>query len=117
MAAAAPALAGDSPAASGAVRALRARWRRQVVPVFQRGDLDVAEQLDLRLEHDPELLARLAASFGNQLERIAGSGAADVLDEVRMLGRDLGRQAGKAVTDEGEGGKQIADFLAEIKVI
>ena len=26
-------------------------------------------------------------------------------------------EAGKAVTDEGEGGKQIADFLAEIKVI
>jgi hypothetical protein len=33
------------------------------------------------------------------------------------IGRPPMRQAGKAVTDEGEGGKQIADFLAEIKVI
>jgi electron transfer flavoprotein beta subunit len=38
-------------------------------------------------------------------------------EKVLTIGRPPKRQAGKAVTDEGEGGKQIADFLAEIKVI
>jgi hypothetical protein len=33
------------------------------------------------------------------------------------IGRPPKRAAGKAVIDEGEGGKQIVDFLAEIKVI
>ena len=38
-------------------------------------------------------------------------------EKVLTVGRPLKRQAGKVVVDEGEGGKQIADFLAEIKVI
>ena len=38
-------------------------------------------------------------------------------EKVLTVGRPPKRQAGKVVVDEGEGGKQIADFLAEIKVI
>jgi len=38
-------------------------------------------------------------------------------EKVLAIGRPPKRQAGKAVADEGEGGKQIAEFLAEIKVI
>ncbi len=38
-------------------------------------------------------------------------------EKVLTAGRPPKRQAGKVVVDEGEGGKQIADFLAEIKVI
>jgi electron transfer flavoprotein beta subunit len=38
-------------------------------------------------------------------------------EKVITVGRPPKRQAGKVVVDEGEGGKQIADFLAEIKVI
>src|ERR671912_106301 len=36
-------------------------------------------------------------------------------EKVLTVGRPPKRQAGKVVVDEGEGGKQIADFLAEIK--
>ena len=38
-------------------------------------------------------------------------------EKVLTVGRPPKRQAGKVVVDEGEGGKQIAEFLAEIKVI
>jgi electron transfer flavoprotein beta subunit len=38
-------------------------------------------------------------------------------EKVLAIGRPPKREAGKVVVDEGEGGKQIADFLAEIKVI
>src|SRR5437868_12818281 len=59
-------------------------------------DRDVAEQLDLVREVDAELLPRAAACLGDESERVLGAGPAGVLDEVRVLGRDLG--AADAVT-------------------
>jgi electron transfer flavoprotein beta subunit len=44
-------------------------------------------------------------------------GEAGAKEKVLTVGRPPKRQAGKVITDEGEAGKQIADFLAEIKVI
>jgi electron transfer flavoprotein beta subunit len=44
-------------------------------------------------------------------------GEAGAKEKVLTVGRPPKRQAGKVVTDEGEGGKQIADFLAELKII
>ncbi len=44
-------------------------------------------------------------------------GASGAWEKVLGVGRPPVRQGGKAVTDEGEGGKQIADFLAEMKII
>ncbi len=44
-------------------------------------------------------------------------GASGAREKVLSIGRPPPRQSGKAVTDEGEGGKQIADFLAELKII
>src|ERR1051326_6495197 len=52
-------------------------------------DRDVAEQLDLVHELDPVLLARAPARLRDERERVLGAGAAGVLDEVRVLGRDL----------------------------
>ena len=47
-------------------------------------------------------------------DQVGESGAKE---KVLNVGRPPKRQAGKVITDEGEGGKQIADFLAEMKVI
>lgn len=44
-------------------------------------------------------------------------GEAGAREKVLAIGRPPKREAGKVVTDEGEGGKQIAEFLGEIKVI
>lgn len=55
-----------------------------------------------------------AADLGLAPEQVGEKGARE---KVLTVGRPPKRQAGKVVTDEGEGGKQIADFLAEIKVI
>ncbi len=44
-------------------------------------------------------------------------GASGAREKVLSVGRPPSRNAGKVVTDEGEGGTQIADFLAELKVI
>jgi electron transfer flavoprotein beta subunit len=55
-----------------------------------------------------------AADLGLGPEQVGASGARE---KVLTVGRPPKRQAGNVVTDEGEGGKQIADFLAEIKVI
>ncbi len=44
-------------------------------------------------------------------------GASGAREKVLSIGRPPPRQGGKAITDEGEGGKQIADFLAELKII
>jgi electron transfer flavoprotein beta subunit len=55
-----------------------------------------------------------AADLGLGPDQVGESGARE---RVLSVGRPPKRQAGKIVTDEGEGGKQIADFLAEIKVI
>ena len=55
-----------------------------------------------------------AADLGLGADQIGESGAREI---VLAIGRPPVRASGKIVTDEGEGGKQIADFLAEIKVI
>ena len=61
-----------------------------------------------------EIKVYSAADLGLSPEQVGEQGARE---KVVTIGRPPMRQAGKAVTDEGEGGKQIADFLAEIKVI
>ena len=61
-----------------------------------------------------EIKVYKAADLGLSPEEVGEKGARE---KVLTIGRPAKRQAGKAVTDEGEGGKQIADFLAEIKVI
>jgi electron transfer flavoprotein beta subunit len=38
-------------------------------------------------------------------------------EKVLEVGRPPKREAGEVVEDEGEGGKRIADFLAEAKVL
>jgi electron transfer flavoprotein beta subunit len=61
-----------------------------------------------------EIKVYSAADLGLSADQVGEKGARE---RVLTIGRPPKRQAGKAVTDEGEGGKQIADFLAEIKVI
>jgi electron transfer flavoprotein beta subunit len=61
-----------------------------------------------------EIKVYTAADLGLPPEQVGESGARE---KVLGVGRPPKRQAGKVVTDEGEGGKQVADFLAEIKVI
>jgi electron transfer flavoprotein beta subunit len=61
-----------------------------------------------------EIKVYKVADLGLSPEEVGEKGARE---KVLAIGRPPKRQAGKAVTDEGEGGKQIADFLAEIKVI
>jgi electron transfer flavoprotein beta subunit len=61
-----------------------------------------------------EIKVFTAADLGLSADQVGEKGARE---KVLTIGRPPKRQAGKAVTDEGEGGKQIADFLAEIKVI
>jgi len=61
-----------------------------------------------------EIKVYTAADLGLAADQVGEKGARE---KVLTIGRPAKRQAGKAVTDEGEGGKQIADFLAEIKVI
>ncbi len=61
-----------------------------------------------------EIKVYSAADLGLAPDQVGEKGARE---KVLTVGRPPKRQAGKAVTDEGEGGKQIADFLAEIKVI
>ena len=61
-----------------------------------------------------EIKVYTAADLGLSPDQVGEKGARE---KVLSIGRPPKRQAGKTVTDEGEGGKQIADFLAEIKVI
>lgn len=61
-----------------------------------------------------EIKVYTATDLGLSLDQVGEKGARE---KVLTIGRPPKRQAGKAVVDEGEGGKQIADFLAEIKVI
>jgi electron transfer flavoprotein beta subunit len=61
-----------------------------------------------------EIKVYTAADLGLASEQVGEKGARE---KVLTVGRPPKRQAGKVVIDEGEGGKQIADFLAEIKVI
>jgi electron transfer flavoprotein beta subunit len=61
-----------------------------------------------------EIKKYTAAELGLGPDQVGASGAKE---KVLSIGRPPARAAGKVVTDEGEGGKQIADFLAELKVI
>jgi electron transfer flavoprotein beta subunit len=61
-----------------------------------------------------EIKVYTAADLGLAADQVGEKGARE---KVLTIGRPPKREAGKTVTDEGEGGKQIADFLAEIKVI
>jgi electron transfer flavoprotein beta subunit len=61
-----------------------------------------------------EIKVYTAADLGLPPDQVGEKGARE---KVLTVGRPPKRQAGKVVIDEGEGGKQIADFLAEIKVI
>ncbi len=61
-----------------------------------------------------EIKKYTAADLGLGPERVGTSGAKE---KVLSIGRPPARKAGKIITDEGDGGKQIADFLAELKVI
>ena len=61
-----------------------------------------------------EIKVYTAADLGLPPDQVGEKGARE---KVLTVGRPPKRQAGKVVVDEGEGGKQIADFLAEIKVI
>ncbi len=44
-------------------------------------------------------------------------GASGAKEKVLSVGRPPARKAGKVITDEGEGGIKIADFLTELKII
>ncbi len=61
-----------------------------------------------------EIKVYSAADLGFAPDQVGEKGARE---KVLTISRPAKREAGKAVVDEGEGGKQIADFLAEIKVI
>ncbi|MGH7774245.1 MAG: electron transfer flavoprotein subunit beta/FixA family protein [Candidatus Binatia bacterium] len=61
-----------------------------------------------------EIKKYAAADLGLGSDQVGASGARE---KVLTVGRPPARQAGKVVTDEGDGGKQIADFLAELKII
>jgi electron transfer flavoprotein beta subunit len=61
-----------------------------------------------------EIKKYTAADLGLGPDQVGASGARE---KVLTVGRPPARQGGKKITDEGEGGKQIADFLAELKII
>jgi electron transfer flavoprotein beta subunit len=61
-----------------------------------------------------EIKLYTTADLGLGADQVGETGAKE---KVLTVGRPPKRQAGRVVTDEGEGGKQIADYLAEIKVI
>lgn len=61
-----------------------------------------------------EIKVFTATDLGLGADQIGESGARE---KVLTVGRPPARTAGKIVTDEGEGGKQIVEFLAEVKVI
>ncbi len=61
-----------------------------------------------------ELKKYTAADLGLGPEQVGASGAKE---KVLSIGRPPARKAGNIITDEGDGGKQIADFLAELKII
>ncbi len=61
-----------------------------------------------------EIKRYTAADLGLAPEQVGKTGAKE---KVLTVGRPPARKAGKIVTDEGEGGKEIANFLAGMKVI
>jgi len=60
-----------------------------------------------------EIIEYKAADLG--LDGQVGEGAAR--EKVLTIGKPPARDAGMIVTDEGDGGVKIADFLAELKVL
>jgi len=61
-----------------------------------------------------EIKRYTVADLGLRADEVGSAGAHE---KVLSIGRPPARQAGKIVTDDGDGGKQIADFLAELKVV
>ena len=61
-----------------------------------------------------EIKIYTAADLGLSADQVGEAGAKE---KVLTVGRPPKRQSGQVVVDEGEGGKQIADFLAELKII
>lgn len=61
-----------------------------------------------------EIKMYTAADLGLAADQVGTAGAKE---KVLTVGRPPKRQAGQLITDEGQGGKQIADFLAELKII
>lgn len=61
-----------------------------------------------------EIKKYTAADLGLGPEQVGASGARE---KVLNIGRPPPRKAGRIITDEGDGGRQIADFLAELKII
>ena len=61
-----------------------------------------------------EIRKLTAADLGLGPDQVGESGAKE---KVLTVGRPPARQAGKIIKDEGEAGKQIADFLASLKLI
>ena len=61
-----------------------------------------------------EIVQYSAADLGLAADDVGEAGAREKVLEV---GRPPQREAGEVVEDDGEGGKRIADFLAEAKVI
>jgi len=61
-----------------------------------------------------EIKIYTAAALGLGPDQVGATGARE---KVLSIGRPPARQAGKIITDEGDGGRQIADFLAELKII
>ena len=61
-----------------------------------------------------EVLNYTAADLGLGTDQVGETGARE---KVLGIGRPPVRDAGQIVTDEGDGGVKIADFLAELKVL
>jgi electron transfer flavoprotein beta subunit len=61
-----------------------------------------------------EIKKYTAADLGLGPDQVGASGARE---KVLAVGRPPARKGGKKITDEGDGGKQIAAFLAELKII
>lgn len=61
-----------------------------------------------------EIKRHTAADLGLGPDQVGASGARE---KVLSIARPPPRKAGKIITDEGDGGIKIADFLSELKVI
>jgi electron transfer flavoprotein beta subunit len=61
-----------------------------------------------------EIKRYTAADLGLGPDHVGATGARE---KVLTVGRPPARTAGKIVTDEGDGGIKIAEFLAEVKII
>ena len=58
-----------------------------------------------------------AGSFSQPLRRVFGSVLFGAREKVLTVGRPPARPAGTIIKDDGEGGKKIAAFLADSKLI